>query len=276
MALNDYKVLGQVTSGTYERLPVIDRTVTTNVATITVGIPAGTGGHGLAAGDRFDVAGTDTAALNIRAVVSASASGTTFTFPRTNANVTTSTQTSAFVYRYSNGLGNTVTNKAKTSGIATLTTGTAHGMNIGDWISVWINDTAFDGDYIITAVPSSTTLSYIALGANVTSAAVSVGAIAVQKAIQVYQVPSGDQSVISTLVVSNSLTHAGYFSAYIVKAGDSLATPADKTLVFNRIAVDAAESYNATLGYTLNAGDSLMVRASHAGMHFNLFGTELS
>lgn len=275
MALNDYKVLGQETSGTYDRLPVVDRTLTTNVATITVGLPSGAT-HGMAVGDRFDVSSTDQAILNIAAVVSTAPSGTTFTFPRTNANITTSTQTAAFVYKYTNALGKAVSNKVKTSGIATLTTSAAHDFNVGDWITVWINDTAFDGDYIITEVPTTTTFRYVALGANVSTAAVTAGAVAVQKAITVYTVPSGKSAVVSTLTVANNLIHSAYFSAYIVRSGDSATNPPDKSLVFSRSAVDAGESYNATLGYTLTSGDKLVVRASHAGMYFNLFGTELS
>lgn len=275
MALNDYKVLGQETSGTYERLPVVDRTLTSNIATITVGLPSGTS-HGMVAGDRFDISSTDQSVLNIAAVVSTAPSGTTFTFPRTNTNITTSAQTAAFVYKYTNAQGKAVSNKVKTSGIATLTTSSDHGFSVGDWVTVWINDTNFDGDYIVSDVPTSTTFRYVALGTNVSTAAVSAGAVAVQKAITVYTVPSGKSAVVSTLTVSNNLIHSAYFSAYIVRSGDSATTPPDKSLVFSRSAVDAGESYNATLGYTLTSGDKLVVRASHAGMYFNLFGTELS
>lgn len=271
MALNNYKVLGQSTSGTYEIMPISTVALTSNIATINTGL-----NHGLVAGDLFDISATNQAVLNIRGVVASVTSSAAFTFPRTNANIGSTAQTTAYLYRYANALGNTVTNKAKTDGVATLTTGTAHGINPGDWITVWINDTLFDGDAIVYDVPTSTTLRYVKLGANVTSAAVASGALAAQKAISVYAVPSGMQAVCSTLTVSNNLTHAGYFSAYVVKSGDSIATPPDKSIVFHRIAVNAGESYNATMGYTLNAGDRVVVRASHAGMHFNLFGSELS
>jgi hypothetical protein len=275
MALNAYKVLGQVTSGTYEKLPVVDRTLTSNIATVTVGLPSGSG-HGMEVGDRFDVSGTDQSSINISGVVSASASSTTFTFPKTASNITSSAQTAAYVYRYSNGLGKAVSNKEKSSGVATLTTSSDHGFNEGDWVTVWINDTAFDGDFIITEVPSSTTFKYIALGSNVSSTADTDGAVSVQPALTVYTAGSGKSAVISTLTVSNSLTHDGYFSAYIVKSGESSTSPADKSIVLNRVTVDPGESYNATLGYTLAAGEKLVVRASHTGMYFNLFGTELS
>jgi len=276
MALNDYKILGQQTSGIYERWPVIDRTLTSNVATVTLGFPYGGSNHGFVAGDRFDLNGLDQSILNFRGVVSASPSFNTFSFPRTNANLTTSTQTSAFVYKYANGQGNTITNKAKASGVATLTTATSHNFNVGDWITVYINDTLFDGDFIVSSTPSANTFSYVSLGSNVTSAAVSSGAVAVQKAITLYTVPSGDQAVCSTMVVSNNLTHSAYFSLYAVVSGDSATTPPDKSIISNRTIVAAGESYNMTLGHTLSAGDKMVFRASHAGMFFTMFGTELS
>lgn len=271
MALNNYKVLGQSTSGTYEIIPIPTVSLTSNVATITTGL-----NHGLVAGDLFDISATNQAVLNIRAVTATVTASTAFTFPRTNANIGSTAQTTAYLYRYSNGFGNTVTNKAKASGVATLTTGTAHGASAGDWITVWINDTNFDGDAIVYDVPTSTTLRYVRVGSDVSSAAVTTGAFAAQRAISVYTVPASTQAVCSTLVVSNNLTHAGYFSAYIVPSGTSATSPPDRTIIFHRIALNAGESYNATMGYTLNAGDKVVVRASHAGMYFNLFGTELS
>ena len=162
--------------------------------------------------------------------------------------------------------------------MATLTSAVAHGLAAGDWITAWLNDTNFDGDAIVHDVPNATTFRYVRVGANVSSAAIaaSTAAVAVQKAITVYTVPASTQAVVSTLTVANNLTHAGYFSAYIVPAALSATAPPDRTIVFHRIAVNAGESYNATLGYTLGAGDRVVVPGSHAGMHFNLFGTELS
>ena len=67
---------------------------------------------------------------------------------------------------------NTVTNKALTSNVATLTTGTAHGYLTGDQIVVSGVDTTFDGGFIIASVPTSTTLTYARGASNVTSTAV--------------------------------------------------------------------------------------------------------
>jgi hypothetical protein len=68
---------------------------------------------------------------------------------------------------------NTVTNKALTSNVATLTTGTAHTYRVGDVVVVSSVDATFNGTYSIVAVPTSTTFTYAKTNANVTSAAVS-------------------------------------------------------------------------------------------------------
>ena len=68
---------------------------------------------------------------------------------------------------------NTVTNKALTSNVATLTTGTAHTYRAGDVVTISSVDATFNGVYSIIAVPTSTTFTYAKTNANVTSAAVS-------------------------------------------------------------------------------------------------------
>lgn len=67
----------------------------------------------------------------------------------------------------------TVTNKALTSNVATLTTGTAHGFVVGDTVIVAGVDSTFNGTYVVTVVGSSTTFSYAKTAANVTSTSAS-------------------------------------------------------------------------------------------------------
>ena len=64
----------------------------------------------------------------------------------------------------------TVTTKALTSDVATLTTSAAHGMSVGMLIVVSGVDATFNGTYTITAV-TSTTLSYAKVASNVGSTA---------------------------------------------------------------------------------------------------------
>jgi len=67
----------------------------------------------------------------------------------------------------------TITNKALTSNVATLTTGTAHGYAVGDIAVITGVDATFNGTYVIVSVPTSTTFTYAKEATNVTSAAVS-------------------------------------------------------------------------------------------------------
>jgi len=260
MAISNYKILGQVTSGTYERLPINSRGLTTNQAYVGTPVP-----HGLALGDRYEVWSTDQ---------------TTFvTSPLTNGNIADAAQTSAYLYKYANGQGKQVLNKQKTSGLVTLITNGAHGAAAGDLITVDINDTNYDGDFTIYDIVSSSAFRYIALGSDQSSASVitgtAPGAVAIQKALTVFTVDASAQAIISTLSVSNTLNHSCYFYAHVVPSGLSKTSPPDRTMIANRIALDPGETYSMTMGYTLDQGDALVVRASHAGVYFTAFGTLL-
>jgi len=63
-----------------------------------------------------------------------------------------------------------VTNKALTSNVATLTTSVAHGLGVGQVITVSGVDATFNGTFTLTAVTSDT-LSYAKTASNVASAA---------------------------------------------------------------------------------------------------------
>ena len=71
------------------------------------------------------------------------------------------------------GIGTTVsvTNKALSSNVATLTTSVAHGLGVGQVVTVSGVDSTFNGTYTITVVGSTTTFSYAKTATNVTSAA---------------------------------------------------------------------------------------------------------
>ena len=64
-----------------------------------------------------------------------------------------------------------VTNKALTSNVATLTVGSGHGFTVGQTIKVTDVDTTFNGTYVVTAV-NTTTISYVCVAVNVPSTAV--------------------------------------------------------------------------------------------------------
>ena len=67
----------------------------------------------------------------------------------------------------------TVSNKALTSNVATLTTSTAHTFSVGDIAVVTGVDATFNGTHYVVAVPTSTTFTFAKTNANVTSVAAS-------------------------------------------------------------------------------------------------------
>jgi hypothetical protein len=66
---------------------------------------------------------------------------------------------------------NTVTNKALTSNVATITTADAHNLSVGSTVTVSGVGAPFDGTWVVASVPTSTTYTYNVTAANVTSAA---------------------------------------------------------------------------------------------------------
>jgi hypothetical protein len=76
-------------------------------------------------------------------------------------------------YRWFGNSTKTITNKALTSNVATLTTGAAHGFEVGQSVTVSTVDSTFNGTYTITAVPTTTTFRYAKTATDVASTAVS-------------------------------------------------------------------------------------------------------
>jgi hypothetical protein len=66
-----------------------------------------------------------------------------------------------------------ITNKALTTNVATLTTSAAHGLSTGMQIVITGVDATFNGEYRITSVPTTTTFTYAKTASNVASTAVS-------------------------------------------------------------------------------------------------------
>ena len=66
-----------------------------------------------------------------------------------------------------------VTNKALTSNVATLTTSAAHGFAAGFEVTITGVDATFNGTYTITGVPTATTFTYAKTATNVASTPVS-------------------------------------------------------------------------------------------------------
>jgi hypothetical protein len=76
-------------------------------------------------------------------------------------------------YRWFGESTNTVSTKSLTSNIATLTTGTAHGFEVGQTVVVTGVDNVFNGTHVITAAPTTTTFRFAKTNADIASTPVS-------------------------------------------------------------------------------------------------------
>lgn len=70
----------------------------------------------------------------------------------------------------------TITNKALTSNVATLTTSAAHGLAVGDRVLVTGVDDTFNGTFVVSGIPTTTTFTYALTAGNVSSTSASGGA----------------------------------------------------------------------------------------------------
>jgi len=75
----------------------------------------------------------------------------------------------------------TVSNKALTSNIATITTSATHGFAVGDYVVVSGVDATFNGTYLVASVPTTTTFTYEKTASNVTSASATGSAVVSSK-----------------------------------------------------------------------------------------------
>jgi hypothetical protein len=99
-----------------------------------------------------------------------------------------------------------VSNKALTSNVATLTTSAAHGLAVDD--QVWVEgvDATFNGKYTVTGVPTTTTFTYAKTTSNVASTAVS---------------PVGKVNKVGSINIeaSATLTPTGYITSGYIRYG---------------------------------------------------------
>jgi len=76
----------------------------------------------------------------------------------------------------------TISNKALTSNVATITTSATHGFSVGDIVVITGIDATFNGTHYITTVPTTTTFTFAKTASNVTSAsATGTAAVSLQR-----------------------------------------------------------------------------------------------
>ena len=93
-----------------------------------------------------------------------------------------------------------ITNKARTTNVATLTTSAAHGLSTGMQITITGVDATFNGEYRITAVPTTTTFTYTtATSGTVASTAVSPAGTGVAEIVHFIDYNSGTDYPVQAL-----------------------------------------------------------------------------
>lgn len=156
---------------------------TANIATVIISSAI----TGAAAGDIVSIEGAGE--FNADKVSLASVSGTTLTYINVGADIATTSIANAKVV-YGNvlrlkkstlGQGRQTTNRARLNGVATLTFGAAHGLNVGDTVSVvGVGGTGYNNESAqITAVTTSSpfTISYVNAGADEASISDTTGRV---------------------------------------------------------------------------------------------------
>lgn len=89
----------------------------------------------------------------------------------------------------------------------------------------------------------------------------------------VYTVPSGTQTVVSTIIVANLETTSGVFRIAVRPNGETLAN--QHYIAFD-VPLIGTDSTTLTLGLTLDAGDVITVRTDLDNVAFNVFGSEIT
>ena len=80
------------------------------------------------------------------------------------------------IVRSDQNIDKVVDQKTLASGVATLRTTTAHGLKIGDTVKITGVDNDFNGVFIVTTIPTTTTFTYVCTGTTVAATAVIGGA----------------------------------------------------------------------------------------------------
>ena len=119
----------------------------------------------------------------------------------------------------------TVTNKALTTNVATLTTSAVHGYAVGDVVTVKGVGFPFDGTYTISVVASTTTFGYVRTKKNVTSVAAPAGATARSSSPAAFA--AGELVTLTVLAVGSTVAGSDLGVVITVAASSDAGAPLD-------------------------------------------------
>jgi hypothetical protein len=147
------------------------------------------------------------------------------------------------MYRYATASTFTVSNKALTSNVATITTSAAHDFTLRDLVTLTGVDSTFNGVFFVTGVPSTTSFTYNLTHADVTSA-VATGT-ATTPAWRAVAFGTSALGVIDASVVNVSNINAGNISAGYIASGRIAAG----TIIASQIAAGTITATQIDAGY---------------------------
>jgi hypothetical protein len=269
MPTTTYKVQAQfpATTVVQTKAYISNKAITSNLATITTNAA-----HGITqVGSIVRIQGVDSTFDGTYTIHSVP-STTTFTFVSTTATVSTAAVSPVGIATFipvTSGFA--VSNKVVQNYVATLTTGSAHGFSVGDYVAITIGDTVYDTQQAqIIAVPSTTLLSYVVSTQTAATTSVTQGSVGKTTAQSSYTVAASTQGVSSSLYIANASTSTQYYRIAARLGGAALAN--------QWIAYDVPIAANTTAAFTtglaLNAGEILTVQASSNLVVFTLDGSE--
>lgn len=172
--------------------------LTSNLVTLTFG-----SNHGLTqVGTLINVQGVSAVYDGLYAVNSFPGLNTA-TYVKTNANIGSAAVTPNASAIFNSGItvGGTISNAAVVNYTAIITTGSVHGLSIGDTVCVSIGQSATDGVYVVSAVPSTTIFCYTSSVQTLASTAISQGSFG--RFPNNYTLGAGTNGIITNAIFSN-------------------------------------------------------------------------
>lgn len=246
--------------------------IASNVLTVTTAAT-----HGITQiGTQVRIQGVSTAGIDGYYVIQSIPLTTTFTVMSSTTTLGSTAVTPNAVATFTAvSAGTTITNKQVVNGVANMTTSSAHGLSVGDYVVVGINDTIYDSTQTpvkVIGIPTSTTFRYAVTTTTAASTAVSNGAWGETSHTGTYTVAASTQGVSSTLYIANTSNITQYYSVAVQKGGAALANQWIAKDVF--ILPNTTTAF--TTGLALNAGEILYVLGSSNEVIFTLDGSELT
>jgi hypothetical protein len=250
-----------VQGATATRFAISNKAIVSNLATITTSTV-----HGITqVGTIVTIEGVDSTHDGIR-VIHSIPTTSTFTYVSTTSTQSSAAVSPSGIATFNSGAsgvatGFLITNKVVQNNIATLTTGSAHTLVVGDLVAVTIGDSIYDGTQIqVIATPTSTTFCYVVTTTSASTTAVSQGAFGEWPVN--YTVPASTTTIATNIIVTNDSAASATFSIAI--QGTSLAY--QQTLAANSSAYFDLKQVLATTQKIVTSASSQRVAVQISGM----------